>query len=119
MVGDDARAQQRIPVVVVPGLELEDLEPLAQRGAVGLLVPAAGPRASERTAEAALVRGELRNSLRGGLPDGPVRISFTRRDKLPREGPAIVLALPRGGDQPNTRRYPIAVIGGGYQGLLK
>jgi hypothetical protein len=30
----------------------------------------------------------------------------------------IVLGLPRGGDQPNTRRYPIAVLGEDYRGLL-
>ena len=108
-----------MPVVVVPGLGLSDLEPLAERGAVGLLVPAAGPRASRRAAEAALVRGKLRNSLRGGLPQGRVLISFVRRDEPPPGGPAIVLGLPRGGDQQNTRRYPIAVIGSGFRGLLK
>jgi hypothetical protein len=116
---DVAAAQrQQMQVVVVPGLQLEDLELLARRGAVGLLVPAAGPRASRRSAEAALVRGEVRNSLRGGLPDGPVLISFVRRDRPP-PGPAIVLSLPRGGDQQNTRRYPIAVIGPGFRGLLE
>jgi hypothetical protein len=109
----------QIPVVVVPGLGLEDLEPLARRGAVGLLVPAAGPRASQRAAEAALVRGKLRNSLRGGLPEGRALISFVRRGRPPSDGPAIVLGLPRGGDQPNTRRYPIAVIGLGLHGLLE
>ena len=120
VVGGQAHAQRaQIPVVVVPGLELDDLEPLARRGAVGLLVPAAGPRANERSAEAALVRGKLRNSLRGGLPEGSPLITFERRKRPPLEGPAIVLALPRGGDQPNNRRYPIAVLGEGYQGLLK
>jgi hypothetical protein len=29
-----------------------------------------------------------------------------------------VVALPIGGEQPNDRRYPIAVIGGGFEGLL-
>jgi hypothetical protein len=117
---DEASAQRRqIPVFVVPGMGLGDLEPLARRGAVGLLVPAAGPRASQSAAEAALVRGKLRNSLRGGLPEGRVLISFVHRERPPREGPAIVLGLPRGEDQPNTRRYPIAVIGLGFKGLLE
>jgi hypothetical protein len=31
----------------------------------------------------------------------------------------IVLGLPLGGDQPNDRRYPIAVLGPGYGGLLR
>jgi hypothetical protein len=119
-VGEEAGAQRRqIPVIVVPGLALEDLEPLARRGAVGLLVPAAGPRASGRSAEAALVRGKLRNSLRGGLPEGPPLITFERRRRPPLEGPAIILALPRGGDQSNNRRYPVAVLGAGYHGLLE
>ena len=114
-----ADAQERIPVVVVSDLELDDLEDLARRGAVGLLVPAAGPEASQRAAEAALVRGTIRNSLRGGLPEGEPLITFTRADRPPADGPAIVLALPRGRDQQNTRRYPIAVIAPGYRGLLE
>jgi hypothetical protein len=31
----------------------------------------------------------------------------------------IVLGLPRGDDEPNVRRYPIAVLAPGYRGLLK
>jgi hypothetical protein len=117
--GEDAAAEQRFTVIVVPGLELDDLESLSRRGAVGLLVPAAGPRTSEETAVAALERGRVRNSLRGGLPEGPPLIRFERRNRPPREAPAIVLGLPRGGDQPNDRRYPIAVLGAGYGGLLE
>jgi hypothetical protein len=120
--GEDAAATataQRLPVVVVPGLELDDLEPLSRRGAIGLLVPAAGPRTSAEAAAAALERGRVRNSLRGGLPEGPRLIAVERRDRPPLEGPAIVLGLPRGGDQPNDRRYPIAVLGADYSGLLK
>jgi hypothetical protein len=33
-------------------------------------------------------------------------------------GNAIVVGLPAGGEQPNDRRYPIAVVGGGYRGVL-
>jgi hypothetical protein len=104
-------------VVVVPGLELSDLSELADRGAVGLLVPGAGPRTSAERARAALVRGEVRNSLRDGLPADRPLISVESADDIP-EGNAIVLALPQGGEQANTRRYPVAVIGGGYEGLL-
>jgi hypothetical protein len=118
--GDEGFGQGRqIPVVVVPGLGLADLEPLARRGAVGLVVPAAGPRVTQFTAEAALLRGKVENSLRGGIPRGPERIRFTLHDRAPRAGPVIVLGLPQGGDQPNTRRYPIAVIGPGFRGLLE
>lgn len=104
-------------VLVVPGFELTDLGAYETRGAVGLLVPDAGPETSAARAEAALVRGEVRNSLRG-LPEGPALISFgTAAEPLP-PGPAIVLGLPEGAEQPNDRRYPIAVIGAGYEGLL-
>ena len=55
-------------VVVVPGLTLDDLEACADRGAVGLLNPGPGRRRAARSRCAALVRGEVRNSLRGGGP---------------------------------------------------
>ena len=52
-------------VIVVPGLTLDDLEDVADRGAVGLLNPGAGPETSRALAMRALVTGEVRNSLRG------------------------------------------------------
>jgi hypothetical protein len=107
----------RLPVVVVEGLELDDLERLAGRGAVGLLVPGAGPETSASLARAAVERAEARNSLYGGLPEGPVRIRVEEASTVP-DGPAIVLGLPRGGPQSNDRRYPIAVLAPGYDGLL-
>jgi hypothetical protein len=104
-------------VVVIPGLDAEGLAQLEDIGAVGLLVPSAGPETSAELARAALVRGEVRNSLREGLPEGRPLISVETSTSLP-AGPAIVLALPQGGEQPNDRRYPIAIIGGGFEGLL-
>jgi hypothetical protein len=104
-------------VVVVPGLELDDLTVLEERGAIGLLVPGAGPETSAAAARAALVRGEARNSLRG-LPTGPVLIRVQTEPTVPASGPAIVLGLPQGGTQPNDRRYPVAVLGGGFEGIL-
>jgi hypothetical protein len=109
---------KQLRVVVVPGLELDDLEPLSARGAVGLLVPGAGPETSSTLARAALVRGKVRNSLRGGLPSGPPLVTVENAPRVPR-GPAIVLALPSGGEQPNDRRYPVAVLADGYRGLLR
>jgi hypothetical protein len=111
-------ASQAFRVVVVPDLELRDLERLERRAAVGLLVPGAGPETSEPSARAALERGKVRNSLRNGVPAGPPLILVETATGPPAEGPAIVLALPRGGDQPNDRRYPIAVLGQGFGGLL-
>ena len=110
-------APAELPVVVIEGLELRDLEALVGRAAVGLLVPGAGPETSESLARAAVEHGEARNSLHGGLPEGPRRIRVRRAAVVP-ETPAIVLGLPRGGRQPNDRRYPIAVVAPGYRGLL-
>ena len=102
-------------VVVVPRLDLEQIE----NGAVGLLVPGAGPETSAELARAALVRGEVRNSLRGGAPEGAPLVPINKRfSGRPFEGAVILVVLPEGGEQPNDRRYPVAVIGGGFKGLL-
>lgn len=87
---------------VVSGLALSG-------GAVGLVVPDAGPRTSEARARASLECGQVVNSLRG---------SATCPTPLVRVDPdaALRLELPRGGDQPNDRRYPIVLRGA--QGLL-
>ncbi len=105
-------------VVVVPGFTVDDLEDVQELGAVGLLNPGAGPETSAALAEAALVRGEVRNSLRGDLPPGPPLISVTRGEPGSVDGPAIYVGLPDGARQPNDRRYPILVVGPGYEGLL-
>jgi hypothetical protein len=111
-----ASAQER-RVVVVPGLEAGDLAALTDRGAVGLLVPDAGPETSAARARAALERGAVRNSILGGLPEGESLLDVETAGAVP-AGPAIVLGLPSGGEQPNDRRYPIAVLGDGYRGVL-
>ena len=103
-------------VVVVPGLGLDDLPALAERGAVGLLVPGSGPETSGAAARAALVRGKVTNSL-SGPTTGPRLIGFETSSTIP-AGPVFVLGLPSGPTQSNDRRYPVAVIGEGYRGLL-
>lgn len=110
-------AAQELRVVVVPGLEPGDLAALTDRGAIGLLVPDAGPETSAARSRAALVRGAVRNSILGGLPTGRALLEVETATAVP-TGPAIVLALPRGGLQPNDRRYPIAVLADGYRGVL-
>jgi hypothetical protein len=116
-----AAEPQRIGVLVVPGLELEDVA--GWRGAVGLVVPDAGPETSLERAVASLVRGERRNSLRDGLPDGPVLIDAVvleteRPNRPPRDAELIVVGVPEGGEQPNDRRYPIFVWSSRFDGLL-
>jgi hypothetical protein len=112
-----AASAQDLRVVIVPGLETGDLAALTERGAVGLLVPDAGPDTSAERARAALERGAVRNSILGGLPEGETRLEVETSATVP-AGPAIVLALPQGGEQPNDRRYPIAVLDEGYSGVL-
>jgi hypothetical protein len=104
-------------VVVVPGLRLDDLRRLEHRGAVGLLVPGAGPTVDGRSARAALVRGKVENSLRGSIASGRPLIVAESSRRLPAP-PAIVVGLPGPRTRPNDRRYPIAVLGHGYRGLL-
>jgi hypothetical protein len=115
-----AEAQtQELPIVVVPGLELADLAALADRGAVGLLVPANGETTSAAQARAALATGEVRNTfLDGGIPGGPPLVSFATASAPPASESVIVLGLPTGGEQPNDRRYPVAVVAPGFDGLL-
>jgi hypothetical protein len=99
-------------VVVVDDL---DRASYAERGAVGLMVPGAGSKVSGRGARAALVRGEVESALTGGVPEGDPLLSLSRR-------PAEVtfyVTLPPPGTQPNDRRYPVAVVGNGYHGLLE
>ena len=96
---------------------VDDLDPAsyAERGAVGLLVPGAGSKVSGRGARAALVRGEVETALTGGVPEGDPLISLSRR-------PADItfyVALPPPGAHTNDRRYPVAVVGDDYHGLLE
>jgi hypothetical protein len=122
-----ATEQQQLPIVVMTGLGLDDLPSLASHGAVGVLVPANGRETSGAQARAALERGEVRPSyLDGGLPTGAPRVSFLvvkgdhldLTDNLVPQPPVIVVGLPAGGEQPNDRVYPVAVLGNGYHGLL-
>jgi hypothetical protein len=111
LLAGDARAAQELPVYVVDG-------PLpSSEGAFGLLVPGAGPEISREQALAALVQGEVRNSLRGDLPEEQPLISV---DELAGalEPPYILVALPKSGTQPNDKRYPVVVVAPGYRGIL-
>jgi hypothetical protein len=106
-------------VVVVPGLTLDDLEEEADTGAVGLLNPGAGPETSRAIALRALLTGEVRNSLREkGLGGGLPLIFHTEGPLGSADGNAIYVGLPEGGRQPNDKRYPILVVGPGFEGLL-
>lgn len=109
--------RQVFKVYVVQGLTLADLPALATEGAVGIMVPNAGPRTSQGAAFAGMVRGILYNT-RLPKPRDAVLIHVTQATEIPQHGPAIVVGLPPPRSSPNDRRYPIAVIGHGYRGLL-
>jgi hypothetical protein len=82
--------------------------------ALGEFVPGAGPRVSRASALAALERGEVRSSLLGGKPKGKRLIRVSKRPAAI----TIYVALPPAGTHPNDTRYPIAIVGGGYRGIL-
>jgi hypothetical protein len=108
----EAQATQLFRVSVVDNPAADHPE-----GAIGLLVPGAGPETSRAQALAALERGKVENSLRGGFPSGPRLIEVTPPDASPTD-PRIFVELPQGGRQPNDKRYLVVVVGRGYHGLL-
>ena len=101
----------RVSVIVVPPF---DPAVYAGRGAVGLFVPGSGPTVSRRSALASLVRGKVETSNLDGIPGGPPVISLARRPAAV----TIYVALPPPGRHANVHRYPIAIVGGGYNGIL-
>ena len=109
-VASTARAAD-VSVLVVPRFPLGQY---ASEGAVGLLVPASGSSVTRAGALASLKKGRAENAKLGGVPSGPDLIQLGR-------GPAaitIYVSLPPPGRHSNRTRYPIAVVGGGYHGLL-
>jgi hypothetical protein len=107
-----AAPSERVAVIVVPGSAAVFRSP---RAAHGLLVVGEGATVSRRGALASLLRGEMGNAIvSGGVPGGKPVIALSRR-------PAqftFYVALPAPGKHHNVRRYPIAVAGPGYHGVL-
>lgn len=104
-------ASERVAIRVVP---LFAPERYADRGAVGSMVPASGSTVSRETALLSLTHGKLENSLLGGKPKGESLITLGG----PPAPVTIYVALPPPGKHHNLDRYPIAIVGGGYRGLL-
>jgi len=83
----------------------------ADRAAVGLLVPGAGPTVTRESALAALLRGELEHGLLGGIAAGENKIELGAPGR-----PDILVSLPPPGRSDNDVRYAIALLG--ERGLL-
>ena len=106
-------------VVVVDRMSDATFALLSRRGAVGLLRPSYGPTTNRRRALAELVRGTEVNARLGGVPQGRPLINVNGVAEFNHCKLCIVVQLPpRGGPIPNDRLYRIAVIGGGFHGLL-
>jgi hypothetical protein len=108
-----------IHVVVVDRMSDATFRLLARRGAVGLLRPGYGPTTNRRRALAELVRGTEVNARLGGVPQGRPLINVHNATVYPNCRECIVVQLPpRGRPTANDRLYRVAVIGGGFHGLL-
>src|SRR3954449_8060289 len=106
-------------VVVVERMSDAAFTTLAKRGAVGLFRPSYGPTTNRRRALAQLVRGAETNARLGGVPTGKPLINVHSAPVFQDCKHCIVLQLPpRGRPISNDRLYRIAVIGGGFHGLL-
>src|SRR3982751_4974703 len=112
-------AGESLHVVVVDRISDATWNELARRGAVGLLRPSYGPTTNRRRALAELVRGAEVNARLGGVPTGKPLINVHSAPVFQDSKHCIVLQLPpRGRPISNDRLYRIAVIGGGFHGLL-
>jgi len=107
-------------VVILDHMTGWQLRRFAREGAVGLLVPATGPTTNRRQSLAQLVRGVRADSYLGGVPTGHVLINANQATGTPSRMRTIVVTLPPKSDYPvqNNQRYYIAVLGGGFHGLL-
>src|ERR687891_411708 len=79
-----------------------------------------GPATNRRRALAELVRGTEVNARLGGVPAGKPLLNTNKASVYPNCHTCIVVQLPpRGAPTANNRLYRIAVIGGGFHGLLR
>jgi hypothetical protein len=114
LAGLPATAHAAVTVVVVDHL---DLERAAASGAVGLVVPGWGDTVSRERALDALRSGHVTHSSRPERGEPVIDVASTLPPQA--EGDVVVtLELPPPGEHPNDARYPIAITGGGFSGIL-
>jgi hypothetical protein len=109
-------------VVILDHMAGWQLRQFARHGAVGLLVPGAGPTTNRRQALAQLVRGRQENAQLGGVPAGQPLLSANLATGTPSHARTIIVTLPpktlNGATVANDKRYYVVVLGGGFHGLL-
>src|SRR4029450_5179779 len=99
-----------VPVLVVPA---QKVWAQADRGGGGLLPPGAGANVTREQALQSLPTGRSVSGLADDEDREPL-ISIATRP-----GPVtIYVALPPRGRLHNVTRYPIAIVGGGFHGIL-
>jgi mono/diheme cytochrome c family protein len=111
--GSAAAAQARPTIYVMPP---NGIFVTGGAGAVGLYVPGTGGTDSRARAIAALRRGTVENDF--GTPHGEILVDLAFGVPAQPLQPAVYISLPPPGEQPNTKRYDVMVIGGGYHGIL-
>ena len=102
-------AERAVAVIVVPPFSPQEY---ADRGAVGLFVPGAGSTVSRERALASLLAGRVVSSLVDLDGSATLQLAATPAETT------IYLALPPPGTHHNVVRYPVAIVGPGYRGLL-
>ena len=63
-------------------------------------------------------RGKVEDALLGARPSGKILADVVTGIPERAQRPFVLVELPPPGRHPNTKRYPIAIVGGGYQGIL-
>jgi hypothetical protein len=109
-VGAETARAEPVAVLVVPAQEVWSQ---ADRGAIGLLVPGAGATVTREQALLSLTTGRSVSGLAGEQDRQPL-IAFASR-----AGPiTIYVAIPPPGLHHNVSRYPVAIVGHGFRGIL-
>ncbi len=110
LVGAGTTRAEPVAVLVVPAHEVWSQ---ADSGAVGLVVPGAGATVTREQALRSLTTGRSVSGLAGNEDREPLIGIASRAGPL-----TIYVALPSPGRHHNVTRYPVAIVGGGFRGIL-
>ena len=110
LIGAGTARAEPVAVIVVPA---QEVWAQAGRGAAGLIVPGAGASVTREQALQSLTTGRSISGLAGKEDREPLIEIATRPAAL-----TIYVALPPPGRQHNVTRYPVAIVGGGFRGIL-